>query len=571
MPRPRPLTNVSSAVPYQDEHQLTPRTPRSASGSRTSRLEQGFAKVQLTEANENEFDEDSTLQSAPLLASSSTAHFSAHPRGPTSAKDGRKDRKKPPAVELLSLAVSRIPLAIGIFASGILLILIVLSFTRPEVLHRYVGAKAPNATASANPKLASGSKPVHAAESEKNIHLISYENYTTFPLHPLQYAEECAKLHQGYMSHGDYWDISHMGPKDVQHSSDSTVCSSTITYMLSGLVGLSADLALMAQVAALAREQNRTFFIDDRYWDRGKWTDHFEDIRKTQPGPNPGCKPPPANELVACPRTARHWVVNSRTAVFHLGHEFSNHYEDPYAHNLNRLKPMFESAHTSLTTTIIPSSENKAQIELARKWLSSHLQDGSKKMHGLYIATHIRRGDRKTSSYQFADRKVPMKDYVEAVTTTWGRLHFDDIHPPVYLATDSPAAYRQFIALYQGPVFSLYDAPDSSLRSLASPAEYSRETFDQLELKERVIATRGMIVDLAIVGGLWAAESDLHPDAVICTISSNVCRLAPVGMGWENAFGHVDATGDIDITNVRWIDVDQKGQMIPVWEAFELF
>jgi len=53
--------------------------------------------------------------------------------------------------------------------------------------------------------------------------------------------------------------------------------------------------------------------------------------------------------------------------------------------------------------------------------------------------------------------------------------------------------------------------------------------------------------------------------------SSNLCRLAPIGLGWEMAFGHVDRSGSIDKQGHRWIDVDERGSVIPVWEAFELF
>lgn len=95
-------------------------------------------------------------------------------------------------------------------------------------------------------------------------------------------------------------DTNAMGPLDVLHhdeapdyqlpEGETAVCSATITYMLDGSVGLLADLALMAQVAALAREvyieslfefvvasltnvlqRNRTFLVDDTYWNRGKW------------------------------------------------------------------------------------------------------------------------------------------------------------------------------------------------------------------------------------------------------------------------------------------------------------
>lgn len=98
-----------------------------------------------------------------------------------------------------------------------------------------------------------------------DVKVLSYENYTKFPLLPSQYRAECAKLHQGYMSHGDYWDVPVNGILDVVHHDDmrdyhlpegerTAVCKNTITYMLDGKVGLLADLALMAQVAALARE-----------------------------------------------------------------------------------------------------------------------------------------------------------------------------------------------------------------------------------------------------------------------------------------------------------------------------
>jgi len=247
MPRPRPLTNVATAVPHTSE-QLTPRTPHNINnGSRTSRAEQGFAKLQLSEANDDEYDEQNTLQSAPLLASSSTARFSirsSHGRpSPATKNAGQRNITMLHPTQILSVAVSRLPLAFGIFMGGVLLILIVLSFTRPEALHKYVGAKAPS-TSHTTPTT-SPSPP----ESKANL-----LNYTTFPLHTQEYLLECAKQHQGYIAHGDYWDMSPMGALDVQHDADKSICSSTITYMLDGTVGLSADLALLSQAAALAHE-----------------------------------------------------------------------------------------------------------------------------------------------------------------------------------------------------------------------------------------------------------------------------------------------------------------------------
>lgn len=267
MPRPRPLKPISTAL-QQHDSELTPRTPQS--GSRTSRAEQGFAKLQLIEAEQDEADlnlttQHDSLQSAPLLASSSTARFTGRARSTKfpPSKEGRGD----PAY-ILSLIFSRVPLAIGVLLAAILLILIVLSLTRPEELHRYVGARPPSWQASAGASTTiSASEQKETPEVASSVHdaghnfnIISYENYTSFPLQPTEYRRECGKLNSGFMVHGDYWDtIGPMGKMDVLHHDESDsagqkTCSSTITYMLDGMVGLAADLALMAQVAALARE-----------------------------------------------------------------------------------------------------------------------------------------------------------------------------------------------------------------------------------------------------------------------------------------------------------------------------
>ena len=254
MPRPRPLTNVAPGH-YDPDQQLTPRTPHS--GSRTSRAEQGFAKLQIVEENDAEDDGGDTFQSAPLLASSSSARFSRRntQQPPTNTKFNGQNILDRSAV-ILSTAISRLPLVVGIFAAGILLLLTVLSFTRREALHKYVGAKAPTSDSKAGPT----TSPSHPLQQENGVHLLSYENYTTFPLYPFQYLAECKKLNTGYTQHGDYWDIGHTGVIDTAHhdpsatGGNSRVCSSSITYMLDGTVGLTADLALMAQAAALARE-----------------------------------------------------------------------------------------------------------------------------------------------------------------------------------------------------------------------------------------------------------------------------------------------------------------------------
>jgi hypothetical protein len=89
---------------------------------------------------------------------------------------------------------------------------------------------------------------VEVQSGHSNIASISYENYTDFPLTPGQYRAECRKAMEG-MRHMGYWvDMK----KDVPHHHVPGVCKSTVTYMLGSEVGLMGELALLAQVAALA-------------------------------------------------------------------------------------------------------------------------------------------------------------------------------------------------------------------------------------------------------------------------------------------------------------------------------
>ncbi|EPQ60231.1 hypothetical protein GLOTRDRAFT_52191 [Gloeophyllum trabeum ATCC 11539] len=355
--------------------------------------------------------------------------------------------------------------------------------------------------------------------------------------------------------------------------------------MLDGHVGLLADLALMAQIAGLAREQNRTFLVDDTYWNRGKWIDHFQHVRGRQPGPEPGCRAPPPEELVACPRTARHWVVNSRTAKYHLGHAFSEEYEDPYAHSINRVKPIFERAATSFRQTIRPNANTAALIRTARDEVTTYtppsvkstLSNTSTNNPEGYVAVHIRRGDRHAHSWKYHDSYVPLPNYVQAVQETAARLNLTQPFP-VYVASDSPAAFEEFRTSMppDTPVFSLWNSERKQLPPLASTQEYIQKEFNELSGEERMKLTTGAIVDFAMVSGMWSWEGDVVPAATVCTISSNICKMAAVGLGWDNAFGFGDplvdhSMGEIDEDEKRWVEIDQQGTVAPAWTAFELF
>jgi hypothetical protein len=153
---------------------------------------------------------------------------------------------------------------LGAIGACVLFALILLSFNQPDLLQRYIL------------KNSTTTDPNVIKEIQHAIHgWIDYMNYTKFPLDPLEYEEECWKVSQAHgtmMHHTRYWDtiwthglLPQWGtdgkierhPLDVWHPKapgENGVCSSTITYMLDGEVGLFYDLALLAQTAAFARE-----------------------------------------------------------------------------------------------------------------------------------------------------------------------------------------------------------------------------------------------------------------------------------------------------------------------------
>jgi len=142
-----------------------------------------------------------------------------------------------------------IPLLLGTLLACFLFGLIILSYKHPGQLQEFVSAK--------------GSRPSPITDEAVK----TTSSPPTVPLHPSEYVFQCRKLNSGFMSHGDYWDESpmDMGMDSIREAVEETLekkyklpegimCSKSITYFLDGEVGLLADLALISQASALARE-----------------------------------------------------------------------------------------------------------------------------------------------------------------------------------------------------------------------------------------------------------------------------------------------------------------------------
>lgn len=232
---------MSSTRPSTTDYQnLVPRTPRSTRNT-------SFAAKQSHLSTVQDADEVDYLQTSPLLQSARSPSFppdvhTSLPSGNEHSKARRRSRFG--ALETVRRwtvnAFERAPLAIGTVVALLLFGLWVLSIKQPEVLQQVIGT----------------SNSTNDASSLASIHGIDYSNYTAFPLTSVQYEEQCWKVQSKMKGHGRFWDVMPGMDLDVPHANakDGKVCSSTITYLLDGSTGLVLHLAIIAQLAAMARE-----------------------------------------------------------------------------------------------------------------------------------------------------------------------------------------------------------------------------------------------------------------------------------------------------------------------------
>jgi hypothetical protein len=158
-----------------------------------------------------------------------------------------------------------------------------------------------------------------------------------------------------------------------------------------------------------------------------------------------------------------------------------------------------------------------------------------------YIAVHIRRGDRKTGFYPHGGKQLPLEDYIKSAYDTWSRLYHENITdtkavfpvpPIIWVASDSHTVAHEFASAFPPAtaVFSLDSSTNPDLRALAPQGEYIQEEFNKLDELDRIRLTRGMVVDFAMLNGLWAWPGEVVPGAVICTLTYVHCWTIVLGI-----------------------------------------
>ncbi|KAK1754986.1 hypothetical protein QBC47DRAFT_402338 [Echria macrotheca] len=428
---------------------------------------------------------------------------------------------------------------------------------------------------------------------------VSIPETERFPLTPAQYAEICTRCRQisAGLSHASdsanryFLDVReaqeeghlprpHEKSKIIKQrheidavkdttkgSSQKPVCSKSLTFVLeSSDAGLGNTLMMLWTAYGLAEREGRAFFLDDTRWAYGKYADIF------QSPPAPSCSAPSPQEIVPCPRQARHLVVSASTADENL-----SQLNEPLAAAGGTEQPSeraeFDLARRGHDALFRLNREDEEYVDKrARELAAKRMVPRTKgTQNGLAIGAHIRRGDRHPLESKYRDSYIPLSTYAEAARTmvedkfnhtgTFGgedRAAKD--HSFLLLASDDPTVYESAeftgaipaqdrIKLASKPVMQrssperhvMHKFVDENfgweggffapmfwnLGVASANAASGQSTPSHETTRLRSLVGRAYMMDLAVL-----ADAS---DAIICTASAAGCRLLAVMMGWESA------------------------------------
>lgn len=364
-------------------------------------------------------------------------------------------------------------------------------------------------------------------------------------------------------------------PSEAQAvSTDKPVCEKSLTFVLDSFeAGLGETVMMLWTAYGLAKKEGRAFFIDDSHWAYGKYTDMFE------PLPSAPCSPPTRQDMIPCPRQARHLIASPATA----SELFSPLHDEPPSDRSYRDSFALARAGHDALFRLTPDDASYVE-QRTRELLARRIPPKTKgTITGLAVGLHIRRGDRHPLELQYSDSYIPLSKYLSAANTlissklgaSLSRSSARD-HSFLVLASDDPTIYsstelesssfdsvpaqdriklanhqhnkehtapdrkfmRKFIdenfgwegGFFAGMFWNLGAPPGSPNRG--PTAVPSAET-----LRLRSLMGRAYMMDLAVL-----ADAS---DAVVCTASAAGCRVLAIMMGWEEA-----------MEKKAWVNVD---------------
>ena len=344
----------------------------------------------------------------------------------------------------------------------------------------------------------------------------------------------------------------------VNRDSHMPECGKSLTVVLeTSEAGIGSALMMLWTFYGLAKEQGRSFFIDDSRWAYGRYTSIF------QRPPVPDCRPPPRHEMVPCPTQARHLVVSASTARDVLMDSLSSRQTSGQAIDDDSMrKLLFDFARRGYEALFHLTQEDVEYLDSRVESLTSKAKLAKTPIAGM----HIRRGDCRPLEFPYRNSYIPNEVYVDsarsAIRKRFADLASSDSSPFLVAASDDPTVHDS--AELKGAHHAqerIKLASKDALDKSASTAERDRSVMHRFkdeafgweggffssmfwnlglpkgktgaydtEASESTVSLRGFLaraylLDLAVLANTG--------DVVVCAVGAMGCRLLGVMMGWE--------------------------------------
>ncbi|KAH0145344.1 hypothetical protein KCU90_g12452, partial [Aureobasidium melanogenum] len=346
-----------------------------------------------------------------------------------------------------------------------------------------------------------------------------------------------------------------------QSSSDLPICQSSLTFVMeTSEAGFGNTLLALWLSYGMAKKEGRTFFIDDSNWSYGRYTTYFK-----QP-PQSACAPPPANQVLPCPHSARHLVVSAATLPWTFGSAFKAEYEHSLKHGFRKNRPIFDMVRQGYQDLFDLQGEDGSFLTHKLTVMRAAASASRTPLIGM----HLRRGDLHPFELEYSHDYLPFERYTSAASELFASFspNKSSMEPTaLLLASDDPdilsshdlvntlpshltvsrpqerivlaskktlepavpirkpgSAYVKHVDENSGWEGGFYASLFFSLGK-GHPSASKQGMDDEMQkavLKLRELVGRAYLLDLAVLG---------HADATVCASSSAACRIIGVMMG----------------------------------------
>ncbi|CAD0083739.1 unnamed protein product, partial [Aureobasidium vineae] len=300
------------------------------------------------------------------------------------------------------------------------------------------------------------------------------------------------------------------------------------------------------------------------------------------------CAPPPANQVLPCPHSARHLVVSAATLPWTFGSAFKSEYQQSLKHGFKKNRPIYDLVRRGYQDLFDLQGEDGSF--LAHKL--TVMRAAASASQTPLVGMHIRRGDLHPFEVEYSHDYLPFERYTSAASELFASFspNKSSMEPTaLLLASDDPdilsshdlvntlpshltvsrpqerivlaskktlepakpirkpgSAYVKHVDENSGWEGGFYASLFFSLGK-GHPSASKQGMGDEMQravLKLRELVGRAYLLDLAVVG---------HADGAVCASSSAACRIIGVMMGADK------------MNNGQWRNVD--GNRVWSWDG----